>query len=152
MTINLTLPIEPKALPRARHTARKGYVSSYYSRDTNAIFDTYAETLKLAVKRLDIETRHFIRGMVENAPERLGIALYVVFYMPIPKSYSNKRKLALDMQPHLIKSDLDNLIKMILDRAEGILFDNDKRIYSIRAEKIYSDRVGIDITLNYEVL
>ena len=152
MTINLTLDIEPKALPRARHTARKGYVSSYYSRDTNAIFDIYAETLKLAVSKLDEQTRYNIRGMVEKAPERLGIALYVIFYMPIPKSFSNKKKLALDMQPHLIKSDLDNLLKMILDRAEGILFDNDKRIYSIRAEKVYSDRPRIELTLNYDIV
>jgi Holliday junction resolvase RusA-like endonuclease len=152
MTINITLNIEPKALPRARHTARKGYVSSYYSRDTNAIFDIYAETLKLAVSKLDEQTRYNIRGMVEKPPERLGIVLYVIFYMPMPKSWSKKRKIELDMKPHLIKSDLDNLLKMILDRAEGLLFDNDKRIYSIRAEKVYSDRPRIELTLNYEIV
>jgi Holliday junction resolvase RusA-like endonuclease len=152
MIIQLHLPIEPKALPRARHTARKGYVSSYYSRDTNAIFDIYAETLKLAVSKLDEQTRYNIRGMVEKPPERLGIVLYVIFYMPMPKSWSKKRKIELDMKPHLIKSDLDNLLKMILDRAEGLLFDNDKRIYSIRAEKVYSDRPRIELTLNYEIV
>jgi Holliday junction resolvase RusA-like endonuclease len=152
MTINITLNIEPKALPRARHTARKGYVSSYYSRDTNAIFDIYAETLKLAVSKLDEQTRYNIRGMVEKPPERLGIVLYVIFYMPMPKSWSKKRKIELDMKPHLIKSDLDNLLKMILDRAEGLLFDNDKRIYSIRAEKVYSDRPRIELTLNYDIV
>ena len=152
MIINLHLPIEPKALPRARHTARKGYVSSYYSRDTNAIFDIYSNALNQAFKRLDSETRYNIRGMVEKPPERLGIALYVIFYMPMPKSWSKKRKIELDMKPHLFKRDLDNLLKMILDRAEGILFDNDKRIYSIHAEKVYSDNVGIDLRLNYEAL
>jgi len=152
MTINLTLDIEPKALPRARHSAKDNIVRSYYKRDTLKTFDTYTDMLNQAFKRLDIETRYNIRGMVEKPPERLGIALYVIFYMPMPKSFSNKKKLALDMQPHLIKSDLDNLIKMILDRAEGILFDNDKRIYSIRAEKVYSDRPRIELTLNYDIV
>jgi len=41
---------------------------------------------------------------------------------------------------------------MILDRAEGILFDNDKRIYSIRAEKVYSDEPRIELQLTYEVV
>jgi Holliday junction resolvase RusA-like endonuclease len=90
--------------------------------------------------------------MVEKPPERLGIVLYVIFYMPMPKSWSKKRKIELDMKPHLIKSDLDNLLKMILDRAEGLLFDNDKRIYSIRAEKVYSDRPRIELTLNYDIV
>lgn len=152
MTINLTLDIEPKALPRARHGVRGGYSVSYYKKDTYATFDIYSNALNKAYERLDTQTRYNIRGMVEKAPERLGIALYVIFYMPIPKSYSNKRKLALDMQPHLKKSDLDNLLKMILDRAEGILFDNDKRIYSIRSEKVYSNRPRIEMTLNYEAL
>ena len=43
-------------------------------------------------------------GYGEKPPERLGIALYVIFYMPMPKSFSNKKKLALDMQPHLFKA------------------------------------------------
>lgn len=152
MTINLTLNIEPKALPRARHSAKDNIVRSYYKRDTLNTFDTYTDMLNQAFKRLDIETRHIIRGMVEKPPERLGIALYVIFYMPMPKSFSNKKKIALDMQPHLFKPDTDNLLKMILDRAEGILFDNDKRIYSIRAEKVYSDKPRIEMTLNYEAL
>ena len=152
MTVNLRLDIKPEALPRARHSAKDNIVRSYYNRKTLSKFDTYTDALNQAIKRLDIETRYNIRGMVEKAPERLGITLYVIFRMPIPKSTSNKRKIELEMQPHLLKPDTDNLLKMILDRAEGILFDNDKRIYSIKAEKIYSERVGIDLTLNYDIL
>ena len=152
MTINLTLDLEPKALPRVRHASRGGYVSSYYKKETYAVFDKYQEATIHAVSRLNDDTRTYISDMVENAPTRLGITLYAVFYMPIPKSYSVKRKLTLDGKPHIVKSDLDNLIKMILDRAEGILFDNDKRIYLIRAEKYYSDEPRIELQLTYEVV
>ena len=152
MTINLTLDIEPKALPRVRHGVRGNISVSYYKKDTYATFDIYSNALNKAYERLDTQTRYNIRGMVEKPHTRLGIALYVIFYMPIPKSWSNKKKLAFDMQLHLLKPDTDNLIKMILDRAEGILFDNDKRIYSIRAEKVYSDRPRIKLTLNYDIV
>jgi len=152
LTINLHLPIEPKALPRVRHANRGKFVSSYYKKETYAIFDKYQESIIHAVSHLNTCTRTYISDMVSNAPKRLGIALYVVFYMPIPKSYSKKRKIELDGKPHIVKSDLDNLIKMILDRAEGILFDNDKRIYLIRAEKYYSDEPRIELQLTYEVV
>lgn len=87
--------------------------------------------------------------MVSNAPKRLGIALYVVFYMPIPASYSKKRKLALNGKPHLIKPDTSNLIKMIEDRAEGILYDDDKRIYKLSGEKYYSHNPRIELEIAY---
>ena len=152
MTINLTLNIEPKALPRARHSAKDNIVRSYYKRDTLKTFDTYTDMLNQAFKRLDIETRHNIRGMVEKPPERLGIALYVVFYMPIPKSWSKKKKEEMNGRPHLFKPDNSNILKLIEDRANGILYDDDKRIYKHHLEKIYSYEPRIEATLEYNIV
>lgn len=152
MIINLHLPITPKALPRARHTSRGGYVQSYYTRDTEATFDEYQNAIIHAVSRLNELQRESIKFMLTNVTDEIFIRFSVVFRMPIPKSISNKRKIAMEMKPHIKKPDLDNAVKMILDRASGILFDDDKRIACIKAEKVYSENVGIDLTIEYEAL
>lgn len=41
---------------------------------------------------------------------------------------------------------------MILDRGNGILYPDDRYIYKIVAEKVYSENVGIYLRLNYEAL
>jgi Holliday junction resolvase RusA-like endonuclease len=149
MIISLNLPLTPKALPRARHSSRNGYVSSYYLKATQQIFDEYQTSI---LNALNSEQRTYTRDICKNTPKGLYITLNAVFYMPIPVSWSAKRKNAVEMQPHTSVNDVDNLVKMILDRAEGILFPNDKLIYKIIAEKVYSKNVGIYLSLNYEAL
>ena len=149
MIIQLHLPIEPKALPRARHSAQNGFVRSYYKRDTLEIFDDYQNTI---LKALNNTQRMFTQDVCKNASKGLYITLHAVFYMPIPKSWSKNKKIEMELKPHTTAPDVDNLTKMILDRAEGILFPNDKYIYKTITEKVYSENVGIYLRLNYEAL
>jgi Holliday junction resolvase RusA-like endonuclease len=149
LTFNLHLDIEPKALPRARHSAKDNIVRSYYKRDTLNTFDIYEIAI---LKALNNKHELDITQYVKNAHKDLYISLNVSFRMKKPKAWSIKKNIAMEYKPHIVKPDTDNLVKMILDRAEGILFDNDKRIYSITAQKVYSDNVGIDLTVNYEIL
>lgn len=39
----------------------------------------------------------------------------IIFVIPFPKSYSKKKKESLDGKPHLLKPDVDNLLKALLD-------------------------------------
>jgi Endodeoxyribonuclease RusA len=43
-----------------------------------------------------------------------------------------------------IKSDIDNLIKFVLDSMNGILYDDDKQIISVHAIKLYDDECSCD--------
>lgn len=52
----------------------------------------------------------------------------IVFVIPFPKSYSNKKKKDLDGKPHTLKPDLDNLIKAFQDS----LLDNDSFIHTYK--------------------
>lgn len=65
----------------------------------------------------------------------------VVFYLPIPKSWSAHAKVALVGSPHCSKPDLDNLLKALCD---AVLTD-DSKLWSIRAEKRWSMTPGIEI-------
>lgn len=67
---------------------------------------------------------------------------HVVFIMPMPKSWSKKKKEHMIMQPHQQKPDIDNLQKALLDA----LFGDDSHIYDIRASKYWGDEGQITIT------
>lgn len=146
MKAELTLPITPKALPRARHSAQHGFVRSYYKKDTLNTFDDYEIAI---LKALNNTTRTYTQEICKNVPKGLYITLHAIFYMPIPNSWSGKRKLAVELKPHTKKPDVSNLLKMLEDRANGILYPDDSYIYKATCEKVYSKHVGIFIRLEY---
>jgi Holliday junction resolvase RusA-like endonuclease len=56
----------------------------------------------------------------------------VKFYMQIPKAKRNKLG-----KPHFYKPDLDNLLKMLNDVCNHIVFNDDCLIYKVSACKVY---------------
>lgn len=61
------------------------------------------------------------------------LEITITFYMYIPVL---KRKQLLG-KPHAARCDLDNLIKYVLDAANGILYHDDAQIAVIHAKKVY---------------
>lgn len=61
----------------------------------------------------------------------------IVFFMPMPKSWSKKKRGQMSLRPHKQVPDLDNLVKALLDA----LFENDSHIWHYEAEKKW-DYVG----------
>lgn len=57
--------------------------------------------------------------------------LEITFYIPMPKSWSLKKKDEMLGQPHQQRPDIDNLIKAFLDA----LCEDDSYIFSVKAEK-----------------
>ncbi len=84
-------------------------------------------------------TTQLLSHRFEKLTEPLKATL--VFSLPIPKSTSKKNREA--MLAHKIvptkKPDIDNLVKFILDCANGVLFEDDKQIVELVASKRYSD-------------
>lgn len=66
--------------------------------------------------------------------------LDVCFYLPMPKSWSEKKKLKILGSPHQQKPDIDNLQKALLD---SIFRDgDDSMVYDIHATKRWSENIG----------
>jgi Holliday junction resolvase RusA-like endonuclease len=63
--------------------------------------------------------------------------LELTFHIPMPQSWSKKKKSEMLGEPHQQRPDIDNLIKSFLDA----LCDDDSYIYSVKAEKRW-DKVG----------
>ena len=64
----------------------------------------------------------------------------VIFIFPIPESYSSAKKKMLKTSPRGIVSDIDNLIKFLLDTIQGLCFSNDNLVASINARKVYGNK------------
>ncbi len=61
----------------------------------------------------------------------LGNELDVVFILPMPDSWSKKKKVEMDGQPHMQTPDCDNMIKAVQD----CLSKQDSNIWKVSAEK-----------------
>jgi len=51
----------------------------------------------------------------------------IMFILPMPRTWSKKRKDAMDAMPHQQKPDLDNLLKALLDAV----YSDDSRVWHI---------------------
>lgn len=150
MIYRFNLAVDPVALPRPRHALRGKFVSSYYPKEIEQKFNEYTKAIKGAFNALSIVERENISEIVKNTPTGLKIALSVVFRLTPARSLSKKKKKALYGSSHNKKPDLDNLIKMVIDRMSGIFYKDDNVIYEIQARKEYAEVSGIEITIEYK--
>ena len=65
----------------------------------------------------------------------------IAFNLPMPVSWSKKKRSEMDGQPHKQKPDLDNLIKALLDAVHK----EDCEIWSLSAEKRWSESGSIEV-------
>lgn len=71
----------------------------------------------------------------------------VTFWMPLPLSWSMKKRLLTVGMPHTSKPDLDNLVKGFFDAANTILWKDDKLVYRCLSDKFYGETVGISFAI-----
>lgn len=62
-------------------------------------------------------------------------AARVVFFIPMPESWSKKKRAAMLGEPHRQKPDLDNLIKALGDA----LHEDDSHVAEIHARKVWAE-------------
>lgn len=65
----------------------------------------------------------------------------ITFFIPMPKSWSKKKRAEMNMKPHQQTPDVDNLLKAVLDATHK----QDCAVWSIWAEKRWSDCGAIEI-------
>lgn len=72
---------------------------------------------------------------------KLSESYKIVFYLPMPKSWSKKKRDLMNNQPHQETPDLDNLLKAVNDA----LLEQDKIIYHFEASKYWAEKGKIII-------
>ena len=83
-----------------------------------------------------------LREAIAKANFVVGNQLYMEFHIPMPKSWSKKKKAELIGSPHFQSTpDTDNLCKACLDA----LIDQDCRVWHLEAKKYWSEKGRIKI-------
>lgn len=75
------------------------------------------------------------------------VGVSVRFLMPIPQSWSKKKKAEAVDRTHVSKPDIDNLIKGVFDAANGLLWIDDNRVAAMVVSKVYSKTPGIELNV-----
>jgi Holliday junction resolvase RusA-like endonuclease len=65
--------------------------------------------------------------------------LNIIFMVPMPKSWSKKKKKEMDNKPHQQRADLDNYLKAFLD----CIMSEDCAVWEVYARKVWSTEGGI---------
>lgn len=83
-----------------------------------------------------------------------AIRVNLVFYMPIPKSTSKKKRAL--MESGEIKctthtGDVDNLAKAILDSLNGVAYEDDSLVTSLHIRKRYGSSAGTDMVITEDL-
>lgn len=78
-----------------------------------------------------------------------ALKIDITIYKSIPASWTKKKKeqaLSGELLP-VVKPDIDNYVKAVLDGLNGLLFVDDKQIIELTARKKYSDSARTEVTV-----
>lgn len=84
-------------------------------------------------------------AMGGREPMKGAFIASLTFFLPIPKSWSKKKKgeAALGEIVPTKRPDTDNLAKSVLDACNGIIYVDDSQVIRITAKKWYGDEPGV---------
>ena len=129
MILSFTVSGIPVGKGRARFSTRNGIARAY----------------------TPAKTRRF-EDMGGRDPIDEGVLVSVTAYVPMPKSWSKKkRELAVDgaIKP-IVRPDADNFSKAALDGCNAIIFRDDSLVTDLIVRKRYSERPRLVITVETE--
>ena len=77
----------------------------------------------------------------EYAPYKEAVGVEIIFALPVPRSFSAKRKAAAlrgDLHPAK-RPDIDNLGKAVMDAMNAVVYEDDRQIVNLRLRKVYAE-------------
>jgi Holliday junction resolvase RusA-like endonuclease len=126
--ITLIIPGAPIAKKRPRFCRRGQHVMTYNAQETEE-----GKVMWHIKSQL---------GAMEPIMPGVPIALECRFEMPIPKSMPKRDRDALDIgfcgPAHVKKPDVDNLVKLLKDCCNGLVWHDDSQVVSMAASKVYA--------------
>lgn len=124
--------------PQAKQRSRKGGAGNWYNPQEDGM-----NTVKRLIK--DQLTEDFI-----TIPKNIPVAVNVYWFIMPSKTMATKKFIDLiknDDIPHLIKPDIDNLKKYILDCMSKIVFQDDCQVWTELNNKYWSNNPRTEIEI-----
>lgn len=126
----ITIPGQPIAKKRPRFARRGKFVTTYNSQQTEE------------GKFICLMQNQFYGPPI---PAGVPIFLNICFSVQIPKSLPKKKVVIGPVR----KPDIDNMIKFVMDCANGILWHDDAQVVHIAATKVYNENPSTKIVLGW---
>lgn len=89
--------------------------------------------------------RWTIKQQFKGKPIDGAVGVTVWFYMPMPETWSKKKKAEMVNRYHTKKPDIDNLIKGLFDALNNLIWVDDNRVVDMTVFKVYGEKPGIEI-------
>ena len=135
--MHFTIPGSPVAKARPRFVRTPKFVRTYTPKKSlnfEQMVSSYAHQA-MSIKELQMLDR--------------PIALTIDFFFSRPKSRRRKKTAGLTM-PRIVKPDIDNLIKSILDGLNKMAFLDDAQVWNVHVRKFeVDDMPRTEITIEY---
>lgn len=137
--VQFTVDANPVPKGRPKFSKIGGFVRTYTPKKTSDYETIVRETAQQA--------------MGPTEPLETPTAVYLYIRLPIPQSYSKKRKEAClsGQEKPIKKPDIDNLAKSILDGINGVIWKDDSQIVSLHITKVYASGTGVDVLIKEEL-
>lgn len=89
-----------------------------------------------------LKYRQFKDDLRMQVTGSLDARFSVIFFVPMPASWSEKKKVAMYRTPHQQRPDVDNYLKGLMDA----LCEEDSHVYDVRAQKYWDYNGRIELT------
>lgn len=119
--LHWTIKVEPMGAPRMTRRdkwAKRPVVLRYHK---------FRDTVRAAV------------GPIESVPD----VVHCIFHLPMPESWSTRKRVAMCGKPHRQRPDKDNIEKGVLDA----LFDEDGAVWGGSQQKLWAESGSIYLTM-----
>lgn len=115
-------------------------------------FNTRTKTAYTTSKTAEYEREVAMSYRTAGGNKKLdgAVAIDVTAYFAIPKS-TPKKKLFQFLQNifrPIKKPDIDNILKIIMDGLNGIAYDDDKQVVSVKIHKFYSTEPRVEVEID----
>ena len=141
MTFAVTFTVDgtPVAKGRPRFAKRGKFVQTYTPQKTKDY------------ESLVMDAASDATGSSE--PLETPAAIYLYIHMPIPASYSKKRRqdCLSGIEKPIKKPDWDNIAKAVTDALNGIVYVDDCQIVTAHVKKAYSDTARVEVLIQEEI-
>jgi Holliday junction resolvase RusA-like endonuclease len=96
----------------------------------------------LATRHAEAELRWLIRKEFKEAPLTGALMINASFFFQRPKSVSAKTR-----PHHTVRPDIDNILKLLKDAGNGLLWQDDAQITVLMASKHYAETPSINLKI-----
>ena len=106
------------------------------------------------ISSLTEEQKKYTKNIITNENSDYYIEMIAKYYLPIPVGDSAEKTALKELKiiRPIIRPDLDNYDKFLIDSLHDVVYDDDKRVVRIDSEKYYSlnPRTELDIKIIYK--